>query len=91
MNILKRRVKLKMNVFWDAAQSSLKEFYTRISEVLTASIIRAMMEVWMAMSSNHYPDDGGSRHLSNPCTILPYYKAQLPSRQSNSHSPLHRQ
>jgi hypothetical protein len=42
---------MKITAFWDIAPYSLAKF-TNLSEVLTASIIRA----------THSPDDGGSKH-----------------------------
>jgi hypothetical protein len=47
-------VSAKMAVFWVVAPCGLVEF-TNVSEVLAASIIRAM--------STHSPDDGGSQDL----------------------------
>jgi hypothetical protein len=48
---------MEMIVFWIVAPCSLAEKFTDVSEVLTASIIRAMM--------GDRPDDGGSKHLRN--------------------------
>jgi hypothetical protein len=45
-------VEVEMAVFWVVPSCSLVEVY--VSEVLTASIIRAM---------SNRPDDGGSKHL----------------------------
>jgi hypothetical protein len=62
-----------------ARQKKTHGTQTHVSELLAASIIRAMI---------YRPDDGGSKHLRNAGKLLlPDYTALQPKRQPSSYSP----
>jgi hypothetical protein len=68
--------------------------FTSISEVLTASIIRAMSKLCMAYLSpwvsrvwlTHHPDDGSSKDIWNFGKLRPVYTVLQSRRQPSSYS-----